>query len=701
LVVGEFVEGAIGVSYVRAFRTLGHEVFSFDSTEELLRLSPLARNRYTRYVGRSAFALVMNLKLLSAAVRVRPNLVFVLKGPYVAPWALKRIRSRIGANLVNLNPDNPLYPDFTTRYIRRTIPLYDCYFTFLRDIILKLRAAGSPRVEYLPFAYDPEIHQPVDSSEDERSRWGHDVVFVGAWDQEREAWLEPLADFDLGIWGYQWTKLDPRSPLRRRVCGEGMFGLAMARILSASKIVLNNLRPQGINGHNMRTFEVPACGAFELTQRSAGQIEFFAEGREIECYANTTELREKVAAYLADEHARRRIAEAGHEAVRPHTYLERAAKLIEVVRELRLGSVATPRQPRPRLVPILVSLPRQPVSDVRTHAARVLFLNPPAPGSYQFTLARGLEHLGWEVHWVSLWSPRNRTLARATMRIRQRFPWLSDRAILPVASKFDGDILIVVKGTQISPRLLAHLIRMGKRVVNVYPDSAGRLLYPADRATLTLWSLITLKDRQAVDTLRSSGLTNVRYLPQCFDVDVPYELPDIRVPEGPTFVAHLDPDRAAWVEPLCEAEVKIYGLPNGMRVFREAEPVLYEKFRRCHKGGSVSELEKLAFYARSDISINIHRPDELFGVNKRTFDICGMGGCQIVDYRPTLSEYFVPGREVIAIERPGELPERVREMMGRWDLRREIAEAGKARAHRDHRNDIRAAELLNLIAEIR
>jgi spore maturation protein CgeB len=138
-----------------------------------------------------------------------------------------------------------------------------------------------------------------------------------------------------------------------------------------------------------------------------------------------------------------------------------------------------------------------------------------------------------------------------------------------------------------------------------------------------------------------------------------------------------------------------------MRVFRNANPALYKKFLQCHRGGLVSELEKLAFYARSDVSINIHRPDELFGINKRTFDICGMGGCQIVDWRPTLSEYFVPGKEVIAIEEPGKLPQRVREILKRWDLRREIAEAGKARAFRDHRNDLRAAELLNLIAEIR
>jgi len=701
LLVGELVEGAIGVSYLKAFQALGHEVSSFDYTEELLSVSPLARNRYIRYVGRSAFALAMNLKLLSTALAARPDMVFVTKAPYVFPWTLRRIRAQIGAKLVNLNPDNPFYPDFTTRHIRRTIPLYDCYFTFLRDIFPKLRAAGSPRMEYLPFGYDPEIHRPLSLSEDERAQWCHDVVFVGAWDREREAWLEPLADFDLGIWGSHWTKLRGGSPLRRCVRGEGIFGLSAARILCASKIALNNMRPQGINSHNMRTFEVPACGAFELTQRSAGQLEFFAEGREIECYANIGELREKTAAYLADEQSRRRIAEAGFERVRPHTYLERATRVIEVVGELRSYSVATSRPSRPSPAPILLDTPPRPVPDVRIPVSKALFLNPPTPGSYQFTLARGLKRLGFEVSWVSLSAPRNRTLAHVAKRIRRRFPWVADQSILQAASNFEGDILIVVKGNQVSPRVLSRLIRMGKKLVNVYPDSAGRLLYPADRSTLSLWSLITLKDRQAVDTLRSSGLTNVRYLPQCFDMDAAYELPVLEVPEGATFVAHFDPDRAAWVEALFEAGVKVYGLPNGMRVFRNANPALYKKFLQCHRGGLVSELEKLAFYARSDVSINIHRPDELFGINKRTFDICGMGGCQIVDWRPTLSEYFVPGKEVIAIEEPGKLPQRVREILKRWDLRREIAEAGKARAFRDHRNDLRAAELLNLIAEIR
>jgi hypothetical protein len=338
--------------------------------------------------------------------------------------------------------------------------------------------------------------------------------------------------------------------------------------------------------------------------------------------------------------------------------------------------------------------------SARNPVTRVLFLNPPTPGSYQFTLARGLARLGWDVRWVSPSAPRNATLAQAAKRIRRRFPWIADAAIWEAARNFDGDVLVVVKG-EITPGLLARLVRMGKKVVNVYPDSAGRLLYPADRSALSLWSLITLKDRQAVETLRSSGLTNIRYLPQCFDMDAPYELPHIDVPEGATLVAHLGPDRAAWIKPLFEAGAKIYGLPGEMRIFRKVNGELYRMFTRCHCGGPVSELEKLSFYARSDVSINIHRPDELFGVNKRTFDICGMGGCQVVDWRPTLSEYFIPGKEVIAIEEPGELPRRSRQRLLETSLRREIAEAGRARAFRDHRNDVRAAELLNLIAEIR
>ena len=239
LIAGEFVEGALGVSYHRAFEALGHEVTSFDSTEELLNVSPLARNRYTRYVGRSAFALRMNQKLLSAAVAAGPELVLVVKGPYVFRDTLERIRARIGAKLVNLNPDNPFYPDFTTGHIRATLPLYDGYFTFLRDVVPKLRAAGSRRAEYLPFGYDPQIHRPVEVSEAERRRWGHDLVFVGAWDRERQAWLESLRGFDLGIWGYQWTKRTLGSPLSKCVRGEGMFGIDMARILCSSKVVLN------------------------------------------------------------------------------------------------------------------------------------------------------------------------------------------------------------------------------------------------------------------------------------------------------------------------------------------------------------------------------------------------------------------------------------------------------------------------------
>jgi spore maturation protein CgeB len=100
--------------------------------------------------------------------------------------------------------------------------------------------------------------------------------------------------------------------------------------------VLNFLREQNKGAHNMRTFEIPATGAFQLATRSEEHLAWFAEGREIACFETSHELMSQVAYYLEHDTERDQIAQAGHRCLEEghHTYADRMKQVLDEVARL-------------------------------------------------------------------------------------------------------------------------------------------------------------------------------------------------------------------------------------------------------------------------------------------------------------------------------------------------------------------------------
>jgi len=213
---------------------------------------------------------------------------------------------------------------------------YDCYFTYSRKLIPKLYKLKAKRVEHLPFAWDPELHPPININSDDIQKYKSDIAFIGNWSPEREKWLESIADMDLAIWGtYLWERVRKGSPLLSKWRRKALIGEKFAKVSRSAKIMLNILNLQNKGSHNMRTFEVPGCGGFLLTERSEEQCEFFEEGKEIACFSTPKELREKIEYYLNHEEERRKMAKTAHEKVKNHTYLHRARRILQVYQELK------------------------------------------------------------------------------------------------------------------------------------------------------------------------------------------------------------------------------------------------------------------------------------------------------------------------------------------------------------------------------
>lgn len=124
-----------------------------------------------------------------------------------------------------------------------------------------------------------------------------------------------------------------------------IWGKAMFRALSASKIVLNAYTdldngPQNISP-NMRQMEATGSGALLLTQASPNLAAFFEPGKEVETFADYNELKEKTLFYLNHEKERQDIAQAGQRAciTRYNLRLRAEAFMNCVHRHLRIGAI--------------------------------------------------------------------------------------------------------------------------------------------------------------------------------------------------------------------------------------------------------------------------------------------------------------------------------------------------------------------------
>jgi spore maturation protein CgeB len=123
-----------------------------------------------------------------------------------------------------------------------------------------------------------------------------------------------------------WKKLLPRA----RVRGGIDYYHELCDFYRGTKINLNVTSAQMKGGMNQRVFDVPAAGAFLITDRKRQLFKFFQEGVNLVTYENPEELSELVRFYLARDAAREKIARKARDLILSrHLYRHRLPLLVE------------------------------------------------------------------------------------------------------------------------------------------------------------------------------------------------------------------------------------------------------------------------------------------------------------------------------------------------------------------------------------
>jgi hypothetical protein len=269
-------------------------------------ISRLQRRRRSRQVGAC---------FLEAVEQLQPDVTLVVKGRGIAPETIRRARSF--SSIVIYYPDNPYWgvadtPDALDRLAAAHMAVV--WSERLRDL---LRPSCS-RVEILPFGYDDDWF-PLTAPA--RPRAG--IAFVGTWSLRRERYLRALDGLPLTVIGSGWHRAED---LR---ANPPVYGADAGEVLQSAAIGVNVFHPHNSGAHNMRTREIAASGALQLTDPGVDGTPM-RDGDGCLWFRSPSHLRELAEQYLARPEEACVIAERAQELVARDTYRRRAAELVEL-----------------------------------------------------------------------------------------------------------------------------------------------------------------------------------------------------------------------------------------------------------------------------------------------------------------------------------------------------------------------------------
>ena len=340
LVVPPIMGGSLPVTYwcAEALVELGCKV-SFVPIQAIRPLYEvlLASNAEPSRLARLQKPLVQYLgeTVILAAEEFQADLCFVMAQAPLVPHALKGLR-QTGVPTAFWFIEN--YRLFN--YFKDVAPFYDFFFHIQGQQMQDRLAALGVEGHFLPVAAHPPRHKPVELTAEDRRDFGATVGFMGSGSYpNRQAIFSRLLDggLDLCIWGTEWPQ---NGTLGRAVQlgGRRLNEEEVVKVYNACDVVINlhsALRPDDPVGlsdfANPRTFEIPACGGFQLVDQVLGLESLFEPGKEIIIFENEEDLQEKSVYYVENQEQTAAIAQAGRTRVlAEHTYALRMKKLLDI-----------------------------------------------------------------------------------------------------------------------------------------------------------------------------------------------------------------------------------------------------------------------------------------------------------------------------------------------------------------------------------
>ena len=320
-----------------------------------LRSNPLGAERQAR-VQAPLMRFLGELAVLEAE-EFAPDLVLALAQAPLDRRAISELKS-LGCKVAFW-----FVEDFRQmRYFAEVASTYD-YFFYIQgqEIVERLEHLGANH-SFLPVAAHPPVHRPLGLSPEQQASTGAPIGFMGAGYPNRIRVLNHLVEkgLPLKIWGSDWPVNAPLSAALHE--DRYITSREIVEIYNSCPIVLNlhsspasNAPIGGVDFINPRTFEVPACNAFQLVDKVECLHQFFEPDVDVATYSSEAELAEKADYYLRHPGLRQSMTDRARKKVLAHhTYYHR----METMLDKCLGPMPVN----------LASAPAEPVTWLINHA---------------------------------------------------------------------------------------------------------------------------------------------------------------------------------------------------------------------------------------------------------------------------------------------------------------------------------------------
>ncbi len=256
----------------------------------------------------------INQQIKEEVKRNPPDLLWILKVPTLWPSTLRYVKKYCpDCKIVFYSEDDMFARHNRSLFFDRCIPYFDTIFTTksYNANPEELPSMGARKVVFLDKAYHQERHHPY--AADEGAAFGAPVGFVGTFEKERAASMLYLAQngVPVRIWGNHWPEAWFSMHPNLKIEGAPLYGEDYPRALCATQINLAFLRKANRDQQTDRSMEIPACGAFMLTERTPEHLRLFEDGKEAAFFETNDELLEKVNYYLANPDLCKSIGQAG------------------------------------------------------------------------------------------------------------------------------------------------------------------------------------------------------------------------------------------------------------------------------------------------------------------------------------------------------------------------------------------------------
>jgi len=355
LVAGEWVWPWYEQACADALTKLGHEVRRFSWIERFRnfasgKVEPIYISKFAELQNRAIWGpkvFALNIDLLKSVKEFRPHFVFAYRATHIFPSTLRKIkRFSPEIALIQYCNDDPFSPKANKvhwRHLQRSIPLYDIHFVYRYHNVENFKQHGAKLVELLRSYFVTERNFPVVINEEDH-RFLCDIVFAGHYEGDwRIDCLEAVLmnGFKLNLFGGGWDKakgaLSPHSPIHGLYPIVPVVDEEYRKALSGAKIALSFLSKLNRDTYTRRNFEIPATGAFMLSEYSDDLATLFVEGKEAEFFRSKQEMLDKIKYYLSHDFERQDIARRGRERVmnEGHDVVARMKQMINTIEKFR------------------------------------------------------------------------------------------------------------------------------------------------------------------------------------------------------------------------------------------------------------------------------------------------------------------------------------------------------------------------------